>query len=447
MKEYFSRPGVFYLALLSFGISLGFNFQLTYLSSVFKFFGAESSQLSFLWLAPAITGMIVQPVIGYMSDATTRFRNKRRPYMVGSGILAALAYWSLPYAHSLFSATLLVWVLNASVNGCLAMWRALTNDLSTDENRSTNFAFQAFCAGVGTVTGISLPYLINMINKFILSVGQVPYLTLKEVKIPFNLHVSFIISGVALTLVILVSMLKLKEPSHENIADGGQKNSSLKLVFTDLVSNLKQSSSTFKKLSLVNSLTALGIFIFWIYFILALAQNFYSLPVGLAAENGTLQSMAILQKATSDSSGYLGFSQFINVIYSLFLFFLFQRTDKAKFIHGISLLIGGTGLFVIGLGHTHSALIIAMINIGILMGSFNVLPYLIVSKIFPVGKTGVYFGLFNVSITFSQIIGGITLSPIYDYIFRGHGSYMMHLAGMLVIISGVLWLREARTRG
>lgn len=95
MKSFLSRPYSFYLALLPFGISLGFNFQITYLSSVFKFFGAEASQLSYLWLAPAITGLLVQPVIGQISDAT-KTRYKRRPYMPGSGALAVLSYVLIP---------------------------------------------------------------------------------------------------------------------------------------------------------------------------------------------------------------------------------------------------------------------------------------------------------------------------------------------------------------
>lgn len=443
MKTYFSKPYMSYLAVLSFGVNLAFNFQLTYLSSVFKFFGAEAGQLSFLWLAPAITGLIVQPVIGQLSDAST-MREKRRPYAIGSGILAVLSFCLIPHANNLFQAVILIWILNASVNGCLAMWRALTTDLSPPEERAKTFSYHAFLGGVGTAIGVSLPYLTD---KFFLLIGKTP---VQNGKLPTNLSLSFIVSGVLLALTLLVSMIKVKEPPNENTLQQAVKKEREKVffkftvgIFIDLAKDFKTSSFKFKKLCLLNSITALGVFIFWIYFILALAQNFYSLPIGLSEANMSAEAASILQKATSASSGYLSICQLTNTIYALFLFFLLERTDKTKLIHGISLLIGGAGLVVMGLANKPALLVTAMIAMGMLIASFGVLPYVIVSHIFPKGKTGIYYGLFNVSITLSQALGALTLSPAYLSIFGGRGSYMMFLAGGLALISAVLWLREA----
>lgn len=442
MKDFFSKPYGFYLALLPFGISLGFNFQITYLSSVFKFFGAQASQLSYLWLAPAITGLLVQPIIGQISDVT-KARYKRRPYMLGSGALAVLSFILIPYAHNLLCATLLIWLLSASVNGCMAMWRALTTDLTPPNEISKTFAYHAVLAGIGTAVGVGLPYLVDLFfgNK----AGQ-----LKTLKLPLNLQLSFIISGMVLASVLVIYAIKIKEPLNDN-TPRLDKNERGKLFlfqliatfFGDLARELKKSSFEFKKLCLLNTITAFGVFIFWIYFISALAQNFYSLPIGVAEANMSSHTLLLLQKATSASSGYLSIGQLANVAYAFLMFFLLAHTKKIKLIYGVSLLIGGAGIVFIGFAHTPTMLIIAMLGMGILIESFSILPFAIVSHLFPKGKNGVYFGLFNISITLPQVIGGLTLSPAYLTIFGGSGANMMFFAGGLILLSAVLWLKEA----
>jgi len=443
MTTYFSKPYFFYLALLSFGISLAFTFQLTYLSSIFKFLGADAYQLSFLWLAPPVTGMIMQPLIGQVSDDTVSAYGKRRPYIIIGGILTVLSFFLLPALTTLLSAVLLIWLLNAAVNCCLATLRALTTDLSPPDDLPNAFAFQSFLGGIGAAIGVGLPYLTD---KFALLMGRLPLLEIDKAKMPINFQLSFFMAGIVMGLTLLISMRKVKEPLSSRLSPTGKKHPkklfkhSVK-IFADLVESLKESSGKFKKCCLMNSITWFGIFIFWIYFVILITQNFY--PSSAMLDEQSVQSMQRFQQASLDSASYLSFSQYVTIIYSLLLFFLLKDKNKMEFIHGISLVIGGAGMFLIGLAHTPLMIFLAMAGVGILLGSLNILPFSIVGAVLPEGRSGVYLGIFNIGITFSQLIGGLTLSPIYLYLFNDHAAYMMFFSGVIILVSAALWLQEA----
>lgn len=443
MKKYFSEPYFFYLALLSFGVSLAFTFQLNYLSSIFNFLGAEPQQLSFLWLAPPVTGLIIQPLVGQLSDDTISRYGKRRPYIIGGGILSVLSLFALGALTSLSYAVLLILLLNATVNCCLAALRAFTTDLSPPEDLPKAFAFQAFLGGIGAAIGAGLPYLTD---RFSLLFSRASLLKTEQLKLPLNFQLSLLVAGIAMGLTLFVSMRNVKEPSHICLTSRGKKPQKTLLknsvrIFVDLGSSLKDSSFKFKKCCLINSVTWFGIFIFWVYFVIVIAQNFY--PSAALLNEHWEQSMQPLQQASLDSAGYLSFSQYVTIIYSLFLFFLLEDKNKMEFIHGISLLIGGVGMILIGYAHTPAMIFLAMAGVGILFGSLSVLPFAIVGKISPEGKSGVYLGIFNIGITLSQIIGGLTLSPIYRYFFNNQAANLMILSGVIILLSALLWLQEA----
>jgi maltose/moltooligosaccharide transporter len=246
-------------------------------------------------------------------------------------------------------------------------------------------------------------------------------------------------------------MYKVKEPDYksEKLQDKKSAQKSVTLfkrgmkVFQDLGRNVKESSPQFRKFCFYQTLTWLGIFIFWLYFTIALAQNMYSLPIILHIDNPPPHYAHVLQEANLSASLYLSIYQYVSVIYALLLFFALKNTEKTKLIHGVSLLIGGAAMAVLWVTHTKLLLVICMIGIGVMWGSIVVMPYAIVSQILPKGKFGTYLGIFNISITIPQIISGLTLSPIYVYIFKGHAPYVMLLAGVLIMMSALFWLKES----
>ncbi len=445
IQKYFSKPYLFYLALLGFGASFGFTFQLANLSSIFKFLGATSNQLPFLWLAPPITGLIIQPLIGQMSDNTITPWGKRRPYIIGWGILAVVAFLSIPFCNSLPLVLFFTWVIGASLNGSSEAVKALTTDLSQGKERSQSFSLQAFFGGIGAALGTSLPYFMNklclLFHHSSPAIGSIPY----------HLKLSFLTAGVVGGITLFISMYKIKEaPSnHQKLWERKHKDKPLSIVrrcvkiLRDLGVNIKKSSAEFRKYCFIHSAAWLGIFIFWLYFTATVAQNMYNLPALAHLHTSPAHYAHILQKANLSASLYLSIYQYVSVIYALFLFFILKITDQTKLIHSVSLVIGGVAMIMLGFADTKAMLVFCMLGIGVMWGSLTILPYTIVSQILPKGKFGVYLGIFNISITIPQIVSGLSLAPIYTYVFKGHAMYTMILAGTLIIFSGLLWFKEA----
>lgn len=444
MTQQTTKSQLIYLAILAFGINLCFAFQVTNLSSIFKFLGAGTNDLPLLWLIPPLTGLIVQPLVGQMSDDTVSRFGKRRPYIVGWGIFAVLSLSILPLANTLLMAILLMWLVDCSLNGSSEGLRALTGDITgKKEERSQAFAIQAFFSGIGAALGTAMPYLIYKGYNFFhfgseLTAGQ----------IPTNLKLSFLLTGAILLIAIMVASPKIKERplTRQGLLEKKRKSISLnarvRKIFRDLYMSCKKMSPQFRSICFIHALTWMGIFIFWLYFTVALAQNIYHYPVH---SDGTrsLAHSSVLQQANLDSSFYFSIYQYVSVAYTLILFFL-ARLPNLNLLHAASIIVGGIGMALICFEHDTTALVISFIAIGIMWGSMAVLPYAIAMQVSPKGKLGIYLGIFNMSITAPQIICSLILSPIYTYLFHKQASYLLLLAGLLIIFSGILWIRQEK---
>lgn len=447
LKRFATKPQLFYLALLSFGINLGFAFQLSNLSSIFKFLGAAGEDLPLLWLVPPLTGLLIQPIIGQISDDTISRWGKRRPYIFCWGIFATLSFLILPFANTLIFALIFTLIIDCSLNGGAEGLRALTGDIIyKEEERSRAFAMQAFFSGVGGAIGTSLPYLIYKISKYF----NINY-KITSGEIPINIKISFFITSLILLSTLIIVMRKVKEKpyTHEQLLLKKRRN--IKLVprivktFQDLWSSLRKMSPRFRRICLIHGTSWMGIFIFWLYFTMMIAQNVYHLP-SQSSMMGNNEYARLLQKATLDSSFYQSIYQNISIAYALFLYFIAAHASKLKTLHATSLFIGGISLALLCFESSSFAILLSICGIGIMWGSVAVLPYAIAMQMLPKGKIGTYMGIFNMSITAPQILCGLLLTPLYKYLFHGHANYLLFVAGMLIIVSGIFWIRSEQTR-
>lgn len=433
------RPELFYLALLAFGINLCFAFQVANLSSIFKFLGAGNNALPLLWLVPPLTGLIIQPLIGQLSDDTVTKFGKRRPYIVICSILAALSFAMLPLTNSLLIAMLLTWLIDSSLNGCSEGLRTLTADLTfKDKEFSRAFAIQAFFAGIGGAVGSGLPYLIHKLNICFNNENEIVLGGL-----PINLKVTLVIISVLLLFVTYVSIKNVKERNYSKSSLLQRKSRHLTLmmrtkkILYDLYKSIKNTPPMFKKVCIIHGFTWIGMFIFWLYFTVALAQMIYGLP---SQSVNSLKYNSILQKASLDASVYFTVYQYVSVVYSIVLYFLSNRI-KLTFLHALSLMIGGVGMSLIFFAHSPFWFLVSAIGVGIMWGSLVVLPYAIAIQILPKGRIGTYLGIFNICITFPQLICGLLLTPLYTYIFNHQAVYLLMLGATLIFGSAVFWLR------
>lgn len=191
-----------------FGIQIGFDLQVGNMSRIFQTLGAEMDSLAVLWVAAPLTGLLVQPVVGYFSDRTWGRWGRRRPFFMVGAILASLSLFVMPNSPSLWVAAGLLWILDASLNVTMEPKRAFIGDMLPDEQRTTGFAMQSFFIGLGAVLAGSLPWLLTQFG-----VAN----TAPEGQIPLTVHIAFYVGGAAMFLAVMYTVLKTKEYSPEQL--------------------------------------------------------------------------------------------------------------------------------------------------------------------------------------------------------------------------------------
>nr|HAT8713176.1 MFS transporter [Legionella jordanis] len=427
-----SKSTIFYLALVAFVSNFGFTFQLSNLTTVFKLSGANDNILPLLWLIPPVTGMLIQPIIGYLSDKTTTSMGRRKPYIIGWGVLAGISFILLPLNHSLIYVLFFTFFIDCSLNGGAECLRALTADQFQNEGpRSQAFSAEAFFAGIGGVLGAYLPIAVQRI--FMGEQNQSFFNFM-----PKNLGISYVFSGLTFLFIIFIFFHKINEEPIRL----PKINFSLlfKTLFNffhglkNIKTELKVDKIFFQILS-IHGISWMGIFIFWLYFSLCIAQENYHLPY-----MDTGNSYKALHLASLDSSYYFSLYQYVSLIFTLFIF-ICSRLLKAEKIHGIALLAGAVGMCLISFKTTVLSLCLASICIGIMWGSLIVIPYVVLLNFLPKENVGTCLGLFNMSITLPQVIGALLLPQLYKTVLQAHASYALFLAGLLLLLSCVLWFR------
>ncbi len=431
------------LCICAFGIQFVTALQAANMSSIYKFLGAESSNLPYLWLAAPISGLLIQPLVGQISDSTTTRFGKRRPYILMWGLLAGTAIFLMPFSYAIWMAAFLLWILDSSINGCTETLRALTADITTNKQKPKAFAFQAFFAGIGASVAAILPFIFSH------------YLLAKQVyedySIPIAIKISFVIGSSVLISTIIWTVLKIKEPpfrkTHLLQEKKKQRHKSVSYkffeFFKEMLFNIYHMPEVIRKFYLIQMFTWIGMYCLWIYFGLAIAQQIYHLPVG--ANTGTNSYYAdLLEKGTEWAGICFGIYQLVSVFYSLALPYLAEKTSP-RFIHGCSMVIGALGILSLGIVTKPIYSIFSMVAIGILWGSIMTMPYAIISAELPKGKTGVYLGIFNITITIPQIISSLIFGEVANCLFHNYAVYPLMTGGALILVGGILMLRQANS--
>lgn len=432
---------LFYLSLCGFGIQFASSLQMTNTSSLFKFLGAESGEIGYLWLAAPIAGLIIQPVVGQFSDSTmTRF-GKRIPYIFVWVLLSSLALFLLPFSKILWLAAMVVLILSCSINGCTEALRALIGDIAPNQQKATAFAWQTVFCGIGAGIAALLPWALAHMELF-------PKANESAEKVPMVLQASLLIGGVILLVSMLIMVRHIQEKtfvkSHllHDLQIRRHRSHAEKIygAFRELFKNIKGMPKVIKDFSIVQVFTWTGMFCIWLYFGIGLAQHAFGLPVGIDVSSNP-DYQRLLEKGTIEAGICFGIYQFVSVLYAFILPKLAELTTP-RVIHALSLIAGALSLIAI-IFTKHLLLIYgAMIGVGIMWGSIMTMPYAIISAELPRSKMGVYLGIFNITITLPQILGGLFMGAITEKIFHGHAIYSIVLGGVLILISGLIMLYQ-----
>ncbi|MFD3407707.1 MFS transporter [Aquirufa sp. HETE-83D] len=434
-KPRLSIAQIFNMSVGFLGIQFGFALQNGNATRVLQNFGADVEQLSWFWLAAPLTGMIIQPIIGFYSDRTWNGLGRRKPFFLTGAILAATALFFFPHAGALanFIPPIIVgagilMMMDASFNVAMEPFRALVADNLPDEQNTLGFSIQTFLIGIGAVVGSSLPYMFG--NWFGIS---------KEVingQIPANVLYSFYVGAAVFITAIVWTIVTTKEYSPaEREAMGFEEEGSQDSILS-VFRYIKEMPFTMRQLGLVQFFSWFALFSMWVFSTPAIAHSVYNLPL-------SDHSSAKYQEAGDWVGILFGVYSGVSAIYAIFLPRI-ARVIGNKSTHAISLIAGGLGLISIYFISNDQWLIASMVGVGMAWASILAMPYAILAGSIPMSKMGVYMGIFNFFITLPQIVNGIIGGPIVKYLYGGNPVYAILAAGVFLILGSisVLWIKE-----
>lgn len=435
IKPHLSFTQIINMSVGFLGIQFGFALQNGNASRILQSFGADVEQLSWFWLAAPLTGMIIQPIIGFYSDRTWNFLGRRKPFFLSGAILAATALFFFPHAGALagFLPPMIVgagilMMMDASFNVSMEPFRALVADNLPDEQNTLGFSVQTFLIGIGAVLGSWLPYIfgewIGIAKEA--APGQIPN----------NVVYSFYVGGAVFLIAIIWTILTTKEYSpSEREAMGFQDEGQDDTLFA-IFRYIKEMPTTMWQLGMVQFFSWFGLFSMWVFSTPAIAHHVYHVSTND-------HSSTLFQDAANWVGIIFGVYSGVSAIYAAFLPSMARQIGN-KTTHAISLVAGGIGLISIYFISDPMMLIFSMIGVGMAWASILAMPYSILAGSIPLAKMGVYMGIFNLFITMPQIVNGIIGGSIVKYFFGGESIYAIVMAGMFFLMGAVsvLWINE-----
>ncbi len=472
-----------------FGIQFGFALQNANVSRIFETLGAQIDKIPILWIAAPVTGLIVQPIIGHMSDKTWCKLGRRRPYFLVGAILASLALFIMPHSSTLWIAAGTLWIMDASINISMEPFRAFVGDMLPNEQRTLGFSMQSFFIGTGAVIASFLPYIftnwLNVPNTA--PEGQIP----PSVKWSFYIGAVIFISAVAWTVfstkeyspeelkkfaentsdtqktnininkqkeikksniighismiagILITSILYYKKVEGEVYIFGIGliifaileylnsfliKKDKINNGYTIVITDLNNMPKTMSQLAIVQFFSWFALFAMWIYSTPAITSHVF----------GSSDTTSELYNNGADWVGVLfGIYNGAAAILAFLIMWLAKITNR-KLTHFISLTIGAISLISIYFIHDKYTLLIPFIGIGMVWASILAMPYAILTGALPSEKMGTYMGIFNFFIVIPQILAASILGFFVKKLFHEQAIYALLLGGFSFLIAAIL---------
>jgi len=408
------------------GIQFGWGLQMANMSAIYEYLGARADQIPMLWLAAPLTGLLVQPVIGHMSDRTWGRLGRRRPYFLVGALLSSAALVLMPNSSALWMAAGLLWILDASINVSMEPFRAFVADMLPEDQRTQGFGMQSLFIGLGAVVASALPWL--MTNVFGVASVAGPG------TIPLNVKLSFYIGAIAFLGAVLWTVATTREYPPEDVEAFRRQNESARGLLggaAEIKNAILHMPETMKRLAWVQVCTWGGLFCMWLYFPVAVARNVFGAP----DETSPLYQAGV-------EWGGLCFA-----MYSIVCFVfapLLPRLAAAvgrKNAHSLCLLAGAAGLLSVALIHDKYALMLSMVGVGIAWASILSVPYAILAGALPPGRTGVYMGIFNFFIVIPEIVASLGFGWVMGHLLGNNRLAAVIAGGVLMALAAVLMQR------
>lgn len=421
------------------GIQFGMALQGGFMSRIFQTLGADKDEIPLLWIAAPLTGLLIQPIIGYLSDRTWSPRwGRRKPFFLIGAVLSSLALFFVPYSPALWIAAGFLWILDASINISMEPFRALVADKLPDSQRSYGFVVQTLIIGIGTWAANYLPWLVS---KFGVSNAA------DQGIVPMSVKVAFGIGAIIFLASILYTVFTTSEYPPEDMKAFEEEKKKKNTFISDILENIGSMPSTMKKLGIVQFFSWFAFFTMWSLTNPALTEFVFMAP----APDASLFDMNIpsaaaafevantsFQQASNSVGFYMGIYGLSSMVFALLLaMYTSKKNINRKYTHLISLILGGLGFISMYYIPSPEWLVLSFSLIGIAWASMLSMPYAMLSSVVNPKRMGVIIGIFNMFIVIPQIIaaiGGIN----FTYKLFGEGTInAMLVAGISLIIAGL----------
>jgi maltose/moltooligosaccharide transporter len=426
-KPLMTTGAILMMNLGFFGVQFSFGLTQSAVNPLFLLIGARPDQLPILNLAGPVTGLVIQPLIGAISDRTWSPRwGRRRPFVTGGALLCALILFIFPFVGVLWLGVICFWLLDAGNNTSMEPYRAFISDRLPKSQLARGFLTQSMFTGAGAVlANLSLFFLqkVPSLNK---TAGN---------GVPYWMYVCFFIGTVCILFTVLTAMSRTKEltPSDEDLAEMRAQKGGLGGFVGDIRDAVRAMPVAMHKIGVVFLFQWYAMFVYWQFIAVSIGETAFHANSELSGPAGS--------SAIAWSGLMNGTYNFFTMVSALFLVGFAQRIG-AKRVHAVALGLAAVALIWVSHITNQYLALVPMIGLGIFWASAVGVPYLMVASMVPAKRTGVYMGILNMMIVVPMLIETVTFGWIFDHLLNNKGSNAIMLAGVLMAIGGVamLWV-------
>jgi maltose/moltooligosaccharide transporter len=410
-----------------FGVQFSFGLTQSAVNPLFLLIGAKPDQLPILNLAGPVTGLLIQPLIGAISDRTWHPRwGRRRPFVTAGAILCSIILLAFPFVGVLWLGVICFWLLDAGNNTSMEPYRAFISDRLPKSQLARGFLTQSMFTGAGAVLANVSLFLLQKVTALQKTAGN---------GVPYWMFVCFMIGTVCILLTVLTAMARTKEltPSDEALEEMRSAPRGMGNAIRDIRDAVRAMPVAMHKIGVVFVFQWYAMFIYWQFLAVSLGETvFHATP----EQGGSAWDGAIAWSGLQN-----GAYNFVTMISALFLVG-FARRIGAKRVHATALGLAAVALIWLAHVHNQYLALVPMIGLGIFWASAVGVPYLMVASMVPAKRTGVYMGILNMMIVVPMLVETVTFGWIFSHLLHNKGSNAITLAGVLMAIGGVamLWV-------
>ena len=413
-----------------FGIQYSFGMQQTAINPIYKMLGADESELPILNMAGPITGLLIQPIIGAMSDRTWSERwGRRKPYFIVGAIGCSVCLFLFPFVSALWMAVLLLWLLDASNNTAMEPYRAFIADRLPPSQTAKGFLAQSFFAGLGITLANASMFLFEHIWEGVAGSG-----------LPYYVFGAFMLGSVCSIATVLVSVLSTDEipPSPEELAELRSKKDRERFgALKEIVNAIVEMPKELRKMGLVYLFQWYAMFVYW---------QFISLSIAKSVFNTTNAQSQAYRDATTWTGLVNGSYNVVTFMVAFGLVSLAKR-HGAKWVHTASLICALVSLLVLPHVTNKFLVFLPMIGFGISWASLLGVPYIMAVRMVPSNRYGVYMGILNMMIVLPQLLETVTFGWIYENLLGKDPTNAITFTGVLMGLAAIAmtWINEPPT--